>query len=66
MICYFQVDRVYLRCPSVIAVLDHERKRTFVLKKEGLSDVGKLPYVLACMPHTAMEKNWKILYLCMS
>ncbi|KAJ4728169.1 Glucose-6-phosphate 1-epimerase [Melia azedarach] len=34
-----EVDRVYLRCPSVIAVLDHERKRTFVLKKEGLSDV---------------------------
>lgn len=34
-----EMDRVYLRSPNVIAVLDHERKRTFVLRKEGLSDV---------------------------
>lgn len=39
------MDRVYLRSPNVIAVLDHERKRTFVLRKEGLSDVGELPFV---------------------
>lgn len=47
VICYFvcQVDRAYLRSPNVIAVLDHEKKRTFVLRKEGLSDVGKLPFV---------------------
>lgn len=48
--CFFvfffcQMDRVYLRSPNVIAVLDHERKRTFVLRKEGLSDVGELPFV---------------------
>ncbi|KAF8379653.1 hypothetical protein HHK36_029097 [Tetracentron sinense] len=34
-----EVDRVYLSSPSVIAVLDHEKKRTFVMRKEGLPDV---------------------------
>ncbi|KAK1320901.1 hypothetical protein QJS10_CPA03g00237 [Acorus calamus] len=34
-----EVDRVYLSSPNVIAVLDHERKRTCVLRKEGLPDV---------------------------
>ena len=38
----WQVDRVYLSSPNIIAVLDHERKRTFVIRKEGLPDVGKL------------------------
>ncbi|XP_028124269.1 putative glucose-6-phosphate 1-epimerase isoform X2 [Camellia sinensis] len=35
-----EVDRVYLSSPNVIAVLDHERKRTYVIRKEGLPDVG--------------------------
>ncbi|KAI9180919.1 hypothetical protein LWI28_009434 [Acer negundo] len=34
-----EVDRVYLHCPNVIAVLDHERKRTYMIRKEGLPDV---------------------------
>lgn len=34
-----EVDRIYLSSPNVIAVLDHERKRTFVIRKEGLPDV---------------------------
>lgn len=34
-----EVDRAYLSSPDVIAVLDHEKKRTFVLRKEGLPDV---------------------------
>lgn len=34
-----EVDRVYLGSPNVIAVLDHEKKRTFVIRKEGLPDV---------------------------
>ncbi|KAL5704758.1 glucose-6-phosphate 1-epimerase [Ranunculus cassubicifolius] len=34
-----EVDRVYLTSPNVIAVIDHEKKRTFVIKKEGLPDV---------------------------
>ncbi|KAK4267684.1 hypothetical protein QN277_024431 [Acacia crassicarpa] len=33
-----EVDRVYLRTPTKIAVIDHERKRTYVVKKEGLPD----------------------------
>ncbi|XP_047334107.1 putative glucose-6-phosphate 1-epimerase [Impatiens glandulifera] len=35
-----EMDRVYLGSPNVIAVLDHERKRTYVIKKEGLPDIG--------------------------
>lgn len=37
-----QIDRVYLSSSDKIAILDHERKRTFVVHKEGLPDVGKL------------------------
>ncbi|WCJ22372.1 Galactose mutarotase-like superfamily protein [Euphorbia peplus] len=33
-----ELDRVYLSSPNIIAVLDHERKRTFVVRKEGLPD----------------------------
>lgn len=38
----WQVDRVYVSTPNLIAVLDHERKRTYVIRKEGLPDVGKI------------------------
>ncbi|CAI9279081.1 unnamed protein product [Lactuca saligna] len=34
-----EFERVYLSSPNCIAVLDHERKRTYVLRKEGLPDV---------------------------
>ncbi|OAY78202.1 putative glucose-6-phosphate 1-epimerase [Ananas comosus] len=34
-----EVDRVYLGSPNIVAVLDHEKKRTFVIRKEGLPDV---------------------------
>lgn len=34
-----EVDRVYLSTPNVVAVLDHERKRTYVIRKDGLPDV---------------------------
>ena len=33
-----EVDRIYLGTPTKIAIVDHEKKRTFVLKKEGLPD----------------------------
>lgn len=33
-----ELDRVYLSTPTKIAIIDHEKKRTFVLKKEGLPD----------------------------
>ncbi|KAL5551914.1 hypothetical protein UlMin_002090 [Ulmus minor] len=34
-----EVDRVYLSCSNIVAVFDHERKRTFIVKKEGLPDI---------------------------
>ncbi|XVE98938.1 hypothetical protein REPUB_Repub03eG0152300 [Reevesia pubescens] len=37
-----EVNRVYLSTPNVVDVLDHERKRTYVIRKEGLPDVGTL------------------------
>ncbi|KAK1271534.1 hypothetical protein QJS04_geneDACA004316 [Acorus gramineus] len=33
-----EVDRVYLNTPSKINVIDHEKKRTLVLRKEGMPD----------------------------
>ncbi|XP_078431650.1 galactose mutarotase-like superfamily protein isoform X2 [Wolffia australiana] len=33
-----EVDRVYLESPDVLAVLDHGKKKTFIIKKEGLPD----------------------------
>ncbi|KAL2321451.1 hypothetical protein Fmac_025830 [Flemingia macrophylla] len=33
-----EVDKVYLSTPTKIALIDHERKRTFVLRKDGLPD----------------------------
>lgn len=33
-----EVDRVYLSTPTKIAVIDHEKKRTYELRKEGLPD----------------------------
>ncbi|XP_076883222.1 putative glucose-6-phosphate 1-epimerase [Bidens hawaiensis] len=34
-----EIERVYISSPNCVAVLDHERKRTYVLRKEGLPDV---------------------------
>ncbi|KAL3517248.1 hypothetical protein ACH5RR_024150 [Cinchona calisaya] len=34
-----EVDRIYLSSPNCIAILDHERKRTYVIRKEGLPDM---------------------------
>ncbi|KAH7300117.1 hypothetical protein KP509_24G045200 [Ceratopteris richardii] len=33
-----EVDRVYLNTPTTIAIIDHEKKTTFVLKKDGFPD----------------------------
>ncbi|KAG8662325.1 putative glucose-6-phosphate 1-epimerase isoform X2 [Manihot esculenta] len=33
-----EVDKVYVSTPTKIAILDHEKKRTFVLRKDGLPD----------------------------
>ncbi|KAK6137313.1 hypothetical protein DH2020_028941 [Rehmannia glutinosa] len=34
-----EVDRVYVSTSDIIRVFDHEKERTFVIKKEGLPDV---------------------------
>ncbi|XP_028793142.1 putative glucose-6-phosphate 1-epimerase isoform X1 [Neltuma alba] len=33
-----EVERVYLRTPSKIAIIDHEKKRTYEMKKSGMAD----------------------------
>ncbi|CAK8533800.1 unnamed protein product [Lathyrus sativus] len=33
-----ETDRVYLSSPNKIAIIDHEKKRTFVLRKNALPD----------------------------
>ncbi|XP_076947741.1 putative glucose-6-phosphate 1-epimerase [Bidens hawaiensis] len=33
-----EVDKIYLSTPSKIAILDHEKKRTSVVRKDGLPD----------------------------
>lgn len=38
--CFLQIDRVYVNSSQCVAVLDHERKRTYVMRKDGLPDVG--------------------------
>ncbi|KNA06251.1 hypothetical protein SOVF_182860 [Spinacia oleracea] len=35
-----EIDHVYLRTPSKIAIIDHEKKRTFVLRKDGMPDAA--------------------------
>ena len=39
------MDRVYLSSSDAIAVFDHEKKRTFIIRKEGLPDVGKIHFL---------------------
>ncbi|CAN4085010.1 unnamed protein product [Withania somnifera] len=36
--CSSAVDKIYLSTPTKIAILDHEKKRTFVIRKDGLPD----------------------------
>ncbi|KAL1335407.1 hypothetical protein HN51_064309 [Arachis hypogaea] len=33
-----EVDKMYLSTPTKIAIIDHEKKRTYVLRKDGLPD----------------------------
>lgn len=33
-----EVDRVYIGSPHIIGVFDHEKRRTFLIRKEGLPD----------------------------
>nr|GFA89057.1 putative glucose-6-phosphate 1-epimerase [Tanacetum cinerariifolium] len=48
----FQFDRVYLGSLNIVDVLDHERKRTYVIRREGLSDDknGRAAWILLWHP----------------
>jgi glucose-6-phosphate 1-epimerase len=35
-----KIDKIYLDVPSKVAIIDHEKKRTYVLRKDGLLDTG--------------------------
>lgn len=35
-----EVDRVYMRTPGNIAIIDHDKKRTIVIRNEGLPDAA--------------------------
>ena len=48
-----KVDKVYLSTPTKIAILDHERKRTFELRKDGLPDAGEF---VSIHFHTNLER----------
>jgi hypothetical protein len=50
------VDRVYLSSSGAIAVFDHEKKRTFTIRKEGLPDVGETSLIES----TSINKNMLI------
>ncbi|MCE3214937.1 hypothetical protein HAX54_000313 [Datura stramonium] len=60
-----EVHRVYLSTPPKIAIIDHGKKRTFVLRKEGLPDTVLLnPWdkVSKVIPDLGME-DYKIMML---
>lgn len=39
------MDKIYLSTPTKIAILDHEKKRTFVIRKDGLPDAGEIGHI---------------------
>ena len=41
---HFQIDRIYHGTPTNVVVIDHEKKRTFVIRKNGLPDASKNVY----------------------
>ncbi|XP_022856982.1 putative glucose-6-phosphate 1-epimerase isoform X2 [Olea europaea var. sylvestris] len=43
-----EIDRVYLSTPTKIAIIDHEKKRTYVLRKEGMPDAAAICLTMMC------------------
>lgn len=59
---------MYLSTPTKIAILDHERKRTYELRKDGLPDAGEFHGLLCFCPFLyllALSCNEKV-YVCIS
>ncbi|XP_052205343.1 putative glucose-6-phosphate 1-epimerase isoform X2 [Diospyros lotus] len=62
-----EIDRVYLSTPSNIAVIDHEKKRTFVLRKEGLPDAvvwNPWEKMAKALPDLGDQDYKTMLYIC--
>lgn len=61
-----QLDKIYLSTPTKIAILDHEKKRTFVIRKDGLPDAGEIYFVHLLFywyPCYYVYGAWFLLYL---
>lgn len=44
------MDKIYVSTPTKIAILDHEKKRTFVIRKDGLPDAGEIyPFLVSLL-----------------
>ncbi|RVW80661.1 putative glucose-6-phosphate 1-epimerase [Vitis vinifera] len=67
-----EVDKIYVSTPTKIAILDHEKKRTFVIRKDGLPDAGEIyPFLVSLLKRagsfwnplesSTLVEEWKIL-----
>ncbi|XP_074575543.1 putative glucose-6-phosphate 1-epimerase isoform X1 [Curcuma longa] len=56
-----EVDKIYLGTPTKIAIIDHEKKRTFVLRKDGLPDAGKLCGLWLVCHWASLQKKLNLL-----
>ncbi|KAJ7545725.1 hypothetical protein O6H91_08G007300 [Diphasiastrum complanatum] len=60
-----EVDRIYLSTPTKVAIIDHDKKRTYVLKKEGFSDtVVWNPWERKCKAMTDLGDDDYLHMLC--
>ena len=63
--CLYKVHKIYLSTPLKIAIIDHEKKRTFVLRKDGLPDAGKFQHLYQIILSFLLFQNstqWSWLY----
>lgn len=52
------MDKIYVSTPTKIAILDHEKKRTFVIRKDGLPDAGEIyPFLVSLLDWIASIKE---------
>lgn len=62
---FLKVNKVYLSTPTKIAILDHERKRTYELRKDGLPDAGEFHDLQCFCTLLSLLANEEI-YVCIS
>jgi hypothetical protein len=53
----WKVDKAYLETPGKIAIIDHAKRRTYVVLKEGLPDCGISLFLF-------LSKNESLMYWC--